>query len=264
MNWEPQPGADPELLEPVTSPRLSDLIAERITQAIKDGSLKPGDRLPTEHALARQLGVGRTSVREGMQKLRTLGVVEVRKGLGAYVAEGDGDDQSLPSFVRWAATNVMAIEELVEARIALEALAAALAAERATPEELAEIDRLEQAHAEAAHTDVRDTDRLVRSDEAFHDAIMAAARNHFVTRMYGLLISELTAFRRHTLALPWAPDRSAEGHAAICAALRAGDAPLAREAMIDHLWVLYGEIRDSAVAADGELPLKIAPRAAFG
>lgn len=261
MNWELSPGSDPELLEPVTSPRLSDLIAERITQAIKDGSLKPGDRLPTEHALARQLGVGRTSVREGLQKLRALGVVEVRKGLGAYVADAGQDDEPLTAFVRWTATNVMAIEELIEGRVALEALAAALATERATDDEIAALEAHAKEHATAAKE--RDTDQLVRSDEAFHAGIMDAARNHLVTRMYGLLISEMTAFRRHTLALPWAPERSAEGHAAICAALRKRNATAARKAMIDHLWVIYSEISASA-AAEGELPLKIAPRAAFG
>lgn len=230
------PSLDDEFQGPLSAPRLSDLIAEQITWKIKEGSLKPGDRLPTEHELARQLGVGRTSVREGLQKLRTLGVVDVRKGLGAYVATGREDDHPLTQFVRWASTHMTALEELAEARMALEALAAALAAVRATDDEVAAIAAHHQAHADAAERD--DTAALIHADEAFHEAIMAAGRNHFVRRMYGLLIGQLAEFRHRTLALPWAPARSVEGHAAIAEAIRRGDPAAARAAMTDHLWVV--------------------------
>src|SRR4051812_19509910 len=69
-------------LDPVSTQRVSDLIAERLTHAIRDGALPPGARLPTEAEPARDFGVGRTSVREGLQKLRAHGLIESRKGLG--------------------------------------------------------------------------------------------------------------------------------------------------------------------------------------
>ena len=123
-----------------------DLIAERLTRAIREGALQPGDRLPTELELARDFGVGRTSVREGLQKLRAHGLIESRKGLGAFVAATLPPDP-LADFERWTQSDPRAIEHLVEGRFALEALAAALAALRATDEELAEIEHHHLEHA---------------------------------------------------------------------------------------------------------------------
>src|SRR6201991_4696233 len=158
------------VINPVATERVSDVIAERLSAAIRDGTLKPGDRLPTEAELAREFQVGRTSVREGLQKLRAHGLIESRKGLGAFVTEPRADP--LADFAAWTASDPAAIEQLVEARVALETLAAALAALRATDAEVDELDRLI-----AAHRDSKGTGDLVVTDQAFHSAIMAAARN---------------------------------------------------------------------------------------
>jgi GntR family transcriptional repressor for pyruvate dehydrogenase complex len=252
-------GHPPLDLAPVATTRISDVVAERIEALIRDGSLKPGDRLPTEHELARQLGVGRTSVREGLGRLRALGLVEVRKGLGAYVIEPPAGDP-LAEFARWTAEGAPRIEGLAEARIALEALAAALAAGRATPEDVERIEAGHRAHAEAAEGG--EVAALVHTDEAFHDAIMYASCNPTVRRLYDVLIAELTDFRRGTLALPWAPARSVRGHEAILRSIRAGDSAAARAAMVEHLWVLYTEVGQTAPGGPDELAL--APREAFG
>src|SRR3954471_16322908 len=163
------------VLNPVTTERVSDLIAERLTTAISDGTLKPGDRLPTEAELAREFQVGRTSVREGLQKLRAHGLIASRKGLGAFVTEPPASDP-LADFARWTASDPAAIEQLVEARVALETLAAALAALRATDAEIEALARLNDVHGAA-----RGTPALVASDQAFHHALMAASRNRFVS-----------------------------------------------------------------------------------
>lgn len=242
-------------LAPVATQRVSDAIADRLVQAIRDGELKPGDRLPTEQELANDFQVGRTSVREGLQKLRAYGLIESRKGLGAFVAQPQPPDP-LADFARWTAANPRAIEELVEARFALEALAAALAALRAGPEDLEALERHHLEHIAAGKR--RDLAAIVGADEDFHAAIMTAGRNQFLQHMYQLLIVELTDFRRKTLALPWATTRSAKGHAAILEAIRGGDAAAARRAMIDHLFVLYAEVYESAPTAsdhDGDLAI---------
>ena len=87
---------------PVSTERVSDVIAERLAAAIRDGTLQPGDRLPTEAELAREFQVGRTSVREGLQKLRAHGLIESRKGLGAFVTTPPASDP-LADFARWTA-----------------------------------------------------------------------------------------------------------------------------------------------------------------
>ena len=245
------------VLNPVSTERVSDVIAERLTAAIRDGTLQPGDRLPTEAELARDFQVGRTSVREGLQKLRAHGLIESRKGLGAFVRAAPASDP-LADFARWTASDPAAIEQLVEARVALETLAAALAALRATEAEVDELERLNIAHRNA-----EGTGDLVTTDQAFHAAIMAAARNRFVSGAYEVLIHELTDFREKTLALPWASDRSVRGHEAIVRAIRGREPIEARKAMAEHLWVLYSEI-EQAAAAEGRPPgLPLLPREAI-
>src|SRR6185436_5914202 len=203
------------VLNPVSTERVSDVIADRLAAAIRDGTLKPGDRLPTEAELAREFQVGRTSVREGLQKLRAHGLIESRKGLGAFVTTPPASDP-LTDFARWTASDPAAIDQLVRLHV--------------------------------AHRNAEGTTELVATDHAFHAAIMAAARNRFVSGAYDVLIAELTAFREKTLALPWASDRSVKGHGAIVRAIR-GRAPReAREAMAEHLWVLYYEIEETAAA----------------
>lgn len=251
MGSESPPAASLAGFGPVATERVSDLIADRLATAIRSGELKPGDRLPTEQELAEAFRVGRTSVREGLQKLRAHGLIESRKGLGAFVSTAPPDP--LGEFARWTASNPRGIEELVEARFALESLAATLAVLRATPEELTEIELHHNEHRRAAERE--ELAAIVSTDEAFHSAVMTAAHNHFLNRMYDLLIGELTDFRRKTLALPWAGVRSAAGHERIVEAIRRRDPTSAKQAMIDHLFVLYREVHDSADGGGPDFPL---------
>ena len=244
---------------PITTERVSDAIARRLIEAIRDGRLRPGDRLPTEARLAVEFDVGRTSVREGLQRLRALGLIETRKGLGAFVSQPPSGDP-LGEFARWTSGDPASIVELLEARIGLETLAAALAAVRATDAERAALVKLA-----APPTATPESDRvraLVAWDEAFHGAIFAASRNAFLGRLYDVLIAELTDFRHRTLALPWASSRSAEDHAAIAESIGRGEPVRARAAMADHLWTLYAEIVGSA-SAGGAADVAPAPRRAL-
>jgi GntR family transcriptional repressor for pyruvate dehydrogenase complex len=245
---------------PVSTRRLSDVIVEQIAEAVRSGALKPGDRLPTEAALARELGVGRTTVREGLQKLQAHGIVEVRKGLGAFIAPPRSDDP-VEEFSRWTSANAMEIEDLVETRIALEVLGAGLAALRSSESDVKSLRSLASEHADAGRR--RDIAALVQSDEAFHEAVFQASGNKVLRRMYAVLVADLTDFRRKTLALPWAPERSASGHSRIVDALEARDTTLARNAMADHLLVLYAEVGEAASETDAPAPFSLAPRNAL-
>jgi GntR family transcriptional repressor for pyruvate dehydrogenase complex len=242
-------------LGPVAAERVSDQIADRLAAAIREGRFKPGERLPSEQELAELFQVGRTSVREGLQKLRALGLIRSRKGLGAFVAV-DPPTDPLSEFARWTQSDPRAIEDLVETRFALEAFAAQLAALRATAAQLQEIESHHREHVRAGEKG--DLAVVVASDEAFHEAIMAASGNRLLGRIYALLIPELTDFRQKTLVLPWAAARSAKGHARILAAIAERDSAGAKRAMVEHLFVLYEEVRASASSGGrGEQPVPL-------
>lgn len=214
-------------------------VANTVLAQISAGRYQPGDRLPTEPELARQFGVGRTSIREGLAKLRMLGAVEVRRGLGTFVADGESTDPRL-GFIQWTAEHLYQIVDIFEVRISLETTAAALAVSRASDADLNALEEKARAHDEAAH--VGDLEALVRTDQEFHAAALACSHNEALTRVYAVLVPELVPYRSKSLALHNAPTRSAADHLAIVDAIRSRDPALAHAAVLKHLSVLYEEI----------------------
>src|SRR5215468_10780085 len=138
-------------VEPVKSTRIYEEIIRQVKQMIGEGRLKSGDQLPPERDLAEKFVVSRTSVREALRALESLGLVEIRPGEGTFVREVSVETLIEPLALVMASQRE-AISELFEARRLLEPSIAALAARRATPEELSEMDRIleEQAKEVAA------------------------------------------------------------------------------------------------------------------
>src|SRR5262245_25549515 len=123
-------------LAPISRPAITDEIVNRLSRLILDERLRPGDRLPSEYALMSQLGVGRSSLREAIKTLRALGVVDVVNGNGMFVARGGAALGSKP--LSWGLLmRDSGARELVDARRLIEGELAALAAERASAEEIA-------------------------------------------------------------------------------------------------------------------------------
>jgi GntR family transcriptional repressor for pyruvate dehydrogenase complex len=227
-------------LEAIGRPRLPDLIADQLVDAIRNGSFQPGDRLPTEQQLARELGVGRTSVREALQKLRAMRMIEVVKGRGAWVTQPLVEDDAEVAFAKWSADERVAIEDHVETRIALEAAAAGLAAIRASPDMIDELESHHVAHSLACGKgDLAD---VIATDGNFHNTLVGAAGNVVLSKLYRILIPEMHEFRRKTHALAGASERSVMGHARILEAVRIRDPVSARTAMVEHIWWLYESV----------------------
>lgn len=243
---------------------LPEVIAEQIVEAINTTPLGPGDRLPTEAELARQLGVGRTSVREALRKLQTLGIVEVVRGRGAFVAEPSPENAET-EFSRWCIEQSVAIEELIETRLAIECATAGLAAAYADEAQIAELGRLNAVHTEAGLEG--DVARLVASDQAFHTLIADIGGNPLLGKLHTMLDPELLAFRRMTLSLPHVAHRSAAAHQCIIDCIATSDAKAARTAMLEHLWVLYQDVSaaagDSGIGVRRKSKYRIPPRAVF-
>lgn len=233
----------------------ADDVAQAVVRAIKAGGYTLGDRLPTEPELARTLGVGRTSVREGISQLRMLGIVEVRRGLGTFVVAEEGDAKL--AFLQWTAEHHDQIIALFEVRMALEASAAALAAQRASE---AQVQALQEAAADhhRAHLD-EDLELLVTTDQSFHERLLLASENEVLPNVYGMLVPQLADYRRKSLALHGAPERSSGDHFAIVEAVRRRSPHDAREAALSHLASLYQELLAAGgvegMDGGGEVPL---------
>jgi GntR family transcriptional regulator, transcriptional repressor for pyruvate dehydrogenase complex len=227
---------------------VSDEVVNSLLTSIASGQFEPGERLPTEPELARQLGVGRTSIREAIARLRVLGALEVRRGLGTFVTEGANSDPRL-GFVQWTAEHLYQIIDIFEVRISLETTAASLAATRATEADLQNLELKASDHSAAAIDG--SLDDLVRTDQMFHDALLRSSNNEALQRVYGVLVPELIPYRRKSLALQGAPTRSAQDHLAIVEAIRGRQSVQAHSAALKHLSILYEEI--VRAQEDGEI-----------
>lgn len=171
--------------------RLSDDIVEQLERMILEGTLRPGERLPAERALAEQFGVSRPSLREAIQKLTAKGLLLSRQGGGNYVAENIGSTFSDP-MLHLLESSPDAQRDLLEFRHTLEASCAYYAATRAT-----EVDRMRLREAFDVLQDCYSrADEVSRAEEGaadanFHLAIAEASHNavllHTIRGLFDLL-----------------------------------------------------------------------------
>ena len=217
-------------VEPVKSTRIYAEIVRQVRALIAEGRLKSGDRLPPERDLAQQFKVSRTSVREALRTLESLGLIEIRPGEGTFVRR-----VSVESLIEPLAQVILsqreAVGELFEARRLIEPGIAGLAARRATEEEIQEMERIleEQASEVAAGR------TGLAQDAAFHASIAASVRNRAILRIVNTLMDLLVQSREESLQTPGRPTRSHQDHQRILEAIRRRDEAGARRAMRDHL-----------------------------
>ncbi len=131
------------MFEPVKNQRVSDEILQQIREAVLAGKFQVGDRLPNERTLAEQFAASRTSVREALRGLQQEGVVYTKKGVhgGAFVADLDHRLVSR-SFQTLLQLRKISINHIAEVRLIFEPEAARLAALRATPQDLKELEEV--------------------------------------------------------------------------------------------------------------------------
>ncbi len=212
---------------------LPEAIADKIREFVDNGTFKPGAKLPNESELARNMRVARSSVRTALQRLEAHGVVEVKRGVGWYVRRA-----ATPRSERAGGLVVagrFSVPDLFEVRIGLEGLAASLAAVRATDGEIADIEKLNTDHHEVGE----DHSELLRTDMAFHEAIVRASRNDLLIQTYQQVIGELVDWRYRSYAERGVPLRSYREHGKVVRFLRNHDPSGARAAMNGHLHRLY-------------------------
>ena len=217
--------------------RMAQAVVEQFEQMILHGTLRDGERLPGERELAEQLDVSRQTLREALKALETLGLVVSRQGGGTFVAEIVGSAISKP-LIGLFSRHEDAYIDYMEFRLLLEAKAAALAAERATPFDrkiiLAKFDAMAAAHEQ-------DGDPTVDAelDADFHHSIAEATHNPmmiFSLRSIFELIRQGVFYNRYVVYLEsGGKDKLLEQHRAICEAIVAGDVNGAERAMADHL-----------------------------
>lgn len=209
---------------------VSQRIVAQIEQLLDSGTLKPGDRLPTERDLAQLVGASRPSVREAVRSLHAQDRLDVRHGLGVFVVEP-------PVSSLGAALNhpELGIDELFSMREVLEVPAASWAAERFTEADGAILRRILDELDAAFDADPADFQQLARLDAAFHLSIADIADNRFLRQTSHVLHDILISGMKTTLLIPGRRERSRDQHERILAALMDNDAGVAGQAARTHI-----------------------------
>ncbi|ADK83412.1 regulatory protein GntR HTH [Desulfarculus baarsii DSM 2075] len=229
------------------TPTMSRRVAEYLARLIAGGSLRPGEKLPGETALAQRLGVSRPTLREALGVLRAKGLVEVRPRSGTYVtsALAGGGPSAVGELV---AVDPTKIWELLEIRKVVDTAAAALAASRRTPADLIRLAELRQSVRNlGGHS-------LIRRGEGgkayarFFAFIAQASHN----TLFSHLLSWVSTTLRHLL--PYSRDRLAgrpesgpvimDQIQAIAQAIEDGDPDRARRLTMEHLEYLEKALRE--------------------
>ncbi|MCX4765102.1 FCD domain-containing protein [Streptomyces sp. NBC_01275] len=219
-------------LGPVRPSPLVEQVVDRLREQIAGGQWPVGTRLPGETTLAKELGVGRSTVREAVRSLTGAGLVRPRQGAGVFVVATE-PVEDWPTRLRRAA-----VADVYEVRMAVEVHAARLAAARRTPQD---VTAIEEALAGRRAASTADDAAFVEADIAFHAAVVAAAHNPVLADLFGEFVPVLRKGLVDYLALTGLraddPDTGDDAHEALARAIVAGDAPTAAE-------VLRGELED--------------------
>ncbi|SMH33204.1 FadR/GntR family transcriptional regulator [Mesorhizobium australicum] len=224
-----------DTLAPVRRPKLADRLVEEIRTRISSGDLKPGSRLPTEQQLTEEHRVSRTVVREAVTRLAADGLVTARQGAGVFV--NDRPEALLGSLLADMTGKVSMVLNVLEVRMAIEIEAAALAAQRRTASQEADI----RVAFSAFDKQLSRGEPTGAADFDFHRAIAAATSNPFYVEILDVLGRRtiprdlVTTVSASLLQSSDYQQRLQAEHRDIMNAIIDGDATSARDAMRRHL-----------------------------
>jgi GntR family transcriptional regulator, transcriptional repressor for pyruvate dehydrogenase complex len=217
--------------EPLKTESLSWRIANRVRAALFDGKLAPGEFLGTETSLAEQFGVSRMAARDALRSLAASGIVDVRQGArgGAWISQGNLELLTDAMAIQLALVAVSEAE-VIEMQAGIEAMAAELAAERATPEDIAHLRTLLASLAAAVNDTATFPERALR----FHEAVVEAAHNRAMLAQFRAMKFHLeTTYRRQTTVE--IAKRAVAAHKRLLTLIEAGDGDAAYTHMHERM-----------------------------
>lgn len=171
-----------------TSSKISTEIVSIIKDKLLDGTLKNGDKLPTETEMVEQLGVSRTPVREAIKILESIGVIQIRRGEGMFITNNPSHF-SLNPLIFSLIMHSNNTEKLVEFRQHFEILLINMIRTKWTPEKINRIEEVYKSQVERMNPDLT-SEELADIDLEFHHAVLEATENDFVIEI-GRTIYEL-------------------------------------------------------------------------
>ncbi|MBN1906808.1 MAG: FadR family transcriptional regulator, partial [Deltaproteobacteria bacterium] len=225
------------MLKPIRSVKVSDKVYSQIRDMIYRGELRAGEKLSSEREMAQMLNVGRPTVREAIQKLIDQGLIESRRGVGTFVMGEDTRKNKKP-LLQLLNGQDFTIVDLLEVRLVLESSSAALAAKRATEEDIRIIEQSLNRLLDAKDSLVRDLD----NELSFHMNIAYAAKNivhvHLMKSFYDVLYYGMNLAFPTLIKDEKLDEMTFDQHITIFNAIKNRDPELASETMEKHIGIL--------------------------
>jgi GntR family transcriptional repressor for pyruvate dehydrogenase complex len=208
-----------------------DQVVENIRESITGGELSVGAKLPSELSLCSTLAVSRSTIREALRVLQTLGYVELKPGRGAFVRDTDPHDKE--TVRRWFKESAPKLEDLTEVRGSLELLAVKKAVENCTRAGIKELFTIHASFIRAVE-DFNVAD-MSHYDEAFHKQIFSMSNNALLINLYNIVAVELKKYRLMSFSLKENGISAIKPHQKIAEAIRNRDTADAVSQMGKHL-----------------------------
>lgn len=233
-----------DLYQPIETARISAQIVERLSHAIRIGTLSVGDRLPPERGLVELFNVSRVTVRDALRILEARGLIEIRLGAtgGAFVTAPP------PQVLSEGLTDMLALssltaEEITEARLVLELGTIPLVCERADDHDLAELHEI----CDRSEFSLESGSFDVALSAEFHVRLARAAHNHAIERLVDVFQGPLLASLRQAQALaPRMGDRGVTEHREIVQAVASRNLKRATQVMRTHLERTAARVRGTS------------------
>jgi GntR family transcriptional regulator, transcriptional repressor for pyruvate dehydrogenase complex len=205
-------------LDEINQDALTDQVIRKIQDLIWRGEVLPGEYLPPQHELAEQFGVGLSTIREAVKALSLIKLVDTRAGRGTRVLP---DSLKILNNITLMKANLGTVEadQVLEARLTIEGALTRLAAERATDEDILEIE----AAVDEMTASLEDSAAFVRADMRFHLAVARASKNDVLMQTYHLIRSLLEEVVRQADELPGGKERALANHNQILAGIKQHD-----------------------------------------
>lgn len=176
------------MFTPIKNTKVYEQVIEQIKDMIADGTLKKGDKLPSERDLAEQLGISRASIREAIRSLEIIGLIESKQGDGNFIRSSFENSLFEPLSIMFM-LNECKLEEIFELRKVIEIETAALAAKQVTDEELDYILELINKMRNSENEEER-----VTYDTKFHYKIAQASRNFLIVNILNTVSTLMDSF----------------------------------------------------------------------
>lgn len=224
-------------LTPIKPKRISDQVFDQLRELIFRGEFKAGEKILTERELAEAFGVSRTSVRDAINKLVVMGLLEQKQGQGTFVRSPESREKSL--LANMVESQDASITDLLEVRMGLECNAAAMAASRAVEKDFQFMEK----SIEEMQQEVQSGRLGTEADASFHMAIAYATNNplqvFIMKNFYDFLFTGIKANLEGLYKVPGNIDIILEQHKQICHAIRSHDPKAAFNAMQRHIDFVY-------------------------